>query len=242
MDCRTARRPPPRRRTRRGFQSCRRSRASRPCPRHRPRGPVLALRRPPWVLRAAGGSVRPSARPDLRLRGPLGQFDLGADDLRSQNRGAGYARFFFSRTCYALAVRPTLSITAQRRRRLILRIRPCLRRELPRLPTSLFDHARRRGTSPPTRTRIPGELLGDSGRCAGAADETPAAPRPARDQQQGLVGSARGAHRHVSSTPNKIHPKGSQTNKPNKVKRITYGRGYGGFSEANRCGITDGRS
>ena len=31
-------------------------------------------------------------------------------------------------------------------------------------------------------------------------------------------------------------------NKPNKVKRITYGRGYGGLSEGNRCGITDGKS
>ena len=32
------------------------------------------------------------------------------------------------------------------------------------------------------------------------------------------------------------------TNKPNKVKRITYGRGYGGLSEGNRSGITDGNS
>ena len=47
-------------------------------------------------------------------------------------------------------------------------------------------------------------------------------------------------HRRVGSSAWSI--RGTRDNKPNKVKRITYGRGYGGFKDGNRCGITDGRS
>ena len=76
---------------------------------------------------------------------------------------------------------------------------------------------------------------------AHASRDTPT-PSPRRVVVLGGVEGDDHPRRATKLTSDKRHQKENLTNKPNKVKRITYGRGYGGFSDGNRCGIAAGKS
>ena len=92
---------------------------------------------------------------------------------------------------------------------------------------------------PPTHARSPERSLVSLVAARLALSTTPECRgRPATtSSRQGSEGSTGGALARLQYA---IAAK--LTNKPNKVKRITYGRGYGGFNDGNRCGITDGKS